>query len=90
MDFDWDDGNAEHILYDHDVTPDEAMEVFYNEPLPLLRHQVGQEWRQRIVGITHGQRILTVVFTLRKGKVRVVTAFDAGLHEIRKFWKRRI
>ena len=89
MDFDWDNGNTEHILYDHHVTPDEAMEVFYNKPIPLFRHKVGKELRQRIVGITKTERILTVVFILRKGKIRVVTAFDAGIHEIKIFWKRR-
>lgn len=89
MDFDWDDGNTEHILYDHDVTQDEAMEVFYNNPVPLYRHKVDREWRQRIVGNTHTQRILTVVFILRERKIRVVTAFDAGIHEIKTFWKRR-
>jgi len=36
--FDWDDGNTEHIIGRHDVYPDEAEQVFYNGP------HVRQDW----------------------------------------------
>ena len=47
------------------------------------------EFRYRVVGYTNNDRILTVVFTLRHSKIRVITAFDSGKKDIRKLKGRK-
>jgi hypothetical protein len=44
-DFDWDDGNALHIIAAHDVYPDEAEQVFYNG---AYVRRVGKRYRVRL------------------------------------------
>jgi uncharacterized DUF497 family protein len=75
FDFDWDDGNRNHIAR-HNVSCEEAEQVLLNAPLEL-----GYEWieEERIaeLGHTNSGRILVVISTWRGHKVRVVTAYDA-------------
>jgi len=74
--FEWDDGNIAHLAK-HDVTPSEAEEVIHNEPFDIELQNEKDEERTLQVGETNTGRILMVVSTLRKRKIRVVTAFDA-------------
>lgn len=75
--FDWDEANTRHIAR-HGVTPREVEEAFANDPLVVLTTQ----WRsgeQRILcaGLTAAGRPLQFVYTLRQGKIRVITAHTA-------------
>jgi uncharacterized DUF497 family protein len=75
--FQWDNANRQHIAA-HDVTTSEAEEVFYNAPLEFEMQDRNGEQRQVIIGPTFAKRILYLVWTLRDGMIRVVTAFSAS------------
>jgi uncharacterized DUF497 family protein len=81
--FDWDEGNTGHIAR-HDVTTDEAEQVVAGERLALAFQDRHGELRRRIIGRTRAGRVLVVVYHLRRGKVRVVTAHTAKATERRK------
>ena len=78
--FEWDQGNLLKNLLKHGVTFFEAEEVFYNEPLLFFHDEKhgGTEKRFIAFGKTHQGKFLTVAFTLRtkKGKIliRVISA----------------
>ena len=58
--FDWNEANILHIAR-HDVTPDEAEEVFWNPPV-LMRMGKGRgELRFVLLGETDGGRCLVVI-----------------------------
>ncbi len=74
--FDWDQGNLDHIQK-HNVIATEAEEIFYNDVIyfPDTRHS-SQEERFLAYGVTNDARLLTIIFTIRKSKVRIVSARD--------------
>ena len=82
--FDWDDGNRTKSTSKHSVTPIEAEEVFLSGQAAPLGMQVSPEVleeRLGIVGPTYMGRILHVVFTLREGKIRPISAQPAHRKE---------
>jgi len=73
--FNWDKGNAGKNETKHGVTDRESEEIFFNRPLVIARNARGEsEIRFVALGKTYGSRLLTVVFTLRSGKIRVISA----------------
>jgi len=75
--FDWDDANIGHIAR-HGVTPDEVEQAFKNDPLVMLATQKrGGETRVLCAGLTDAGRALQFVYTLRRGRIRVITAHTA-------------
>lgn len=87
MDFDWDDDNIEHLAW-HEVEPEEAQDVFYNDRIEYQPYIENGENRQNIVGRTDAGRLLKVIFTLRGGKVRVCSAYTPGKREIEAYKRR--
>jgi uncharacterized DUF497 family protein len=86
--FDWDDDNIEHISR-HGVDPWEAEEALLDPGrIGTPAHNVGGETRRAALGATEAGRILFVVYTRRRGKVRVVTARDAENREKRRYRRR--
>jgi uncharacterized DUF497 family protein len=75
--FDWDDANSAHIAR-HGVTPEEVEQAFANDPLVVLatEKRTGEE-RVVCAGLTGAGRALQFVYTIRRGKVRVITARTA-------------
>ena len=72
--FDWDVGNVAKNSK-HGVAPEEAEEVFLNEPLlvqPDAKHSA-EEKRWQALGRA-GDRHLLVVFTVRRKLIRVISA----------------
>ena len=81
--FDWDQGNREKNWRRHKVTWWECEELFFNQPLYVLRdeqHSLKEE-RFYALGKTHNNRFLFVVFTRRKAKVRIISARDMSKRE---------
>jgi uncharacterized DUF497 family protein len=77
--FEWDNGNEQKNVK-HGVTPAEAEQVFFNEPViitPDESHSVSEQ-RYRALGRTNAGRQLTVIFTLRNNETlfRVISARD--------------
>jgi uncharacterized protein len=76
-DFDWDDANREHLAQ-HGVQPHEAEETFRNDPVDLeVQEDDDDGYRYKQIGETNAGRILVVMSTVRKGRVRIITAWDA-------------
>lgn len=74
--FDWDDGNRRKNQIKHDVSPEECEQVFLNEPLLLLddtAHSL-KEARSFALGRTNEDRKLSISFTLRNERTRVISA----------------
>jgi uncharacterized DUF497 family protein len=72
--FDWDSGNIAKNDK-HGVEPEEAEEIFFNEPLLVHEDEKhsGSEKRRRALGRT-AKRQLLVVFTVRGKLIRVISA----------------
>ena len=76
--FDWDSANVAHIAR-HQVLPSEVEEAFANNPLLVLATQLrGGEERMLCAGPTNEGRALQFVYTVRDGRIRVVTAHSAA------------
>jgi uncharacterized protein len=76
--FDWDDANIGHIAR-HGVAAEEVEQAFANDPLVVLAiHKRGGEERVLCAGLTDKGRALQFVYTMRSGKVRVITAHTAS------------
>ncbi|MBI4064812.1 BrnT family toxin [Candidatus Gottesmanbacteria bacterium] len=81
--FEWDEGNIEKNFITHGVTNKEAEAVFTNKPFLVsldVKHSE-KEKRLQALGKTDEGRQLFIVFTIRKQKVRVVSARDMNRKE---------
>ena len=87
IEFDWDDGNITHLAA-HQVTPTEFEQVMNNDPLELDYELIDNEERYRAAGLTGGVRLLSVVFMVRDGRVRGITAFPATTLDKKAFLER--
>lgn len=87
LEFDWDEGNADKNALKHKVTNRESEEVFLNRPLKIFEDPRHSEKEQRYVayGTTNENRKLTVVFTARKQKIRIISARDQNKKERMKY-----
>ena len=84
--FEWDEGNALHLQLRHGISPEEAEEVFANNPL-FNRTKKGH---YAVFGPTSEGRYLTIVFELKaKGIARPITGWDMSRAEIRYYKKHR-
>jgi uncharacterized DUF497 family protein len=84
--FEWDWANSDHVL-GHGVRPEEAEEA-YSDPArkPAAAYTSGSgEPRRAYYGATLTDRVLYVVFTVRGGAVRIVTAREARAEERRRY-----
>lgn len=84
FEFEWDDGNWQKNARKHGVSTAEIEEVFTAGPAAPLGVQVGPpvpEERMAVVGATSSGRVLHVVFTIRAGRVRPISARPAEKHE---------
>lgn len=82
--FDWDQGNIDKNLKKHNVTNQEAEEVFGNEPLILsedIKHSTKTEYRYQALGKTNKKRLMFLSFTLRKNKIRLISVRDMNKKE---------
>jgi uncharacterized DUF497 family protein len=81
--FEWDDSNALKNWDRHRVTPEEAEDVFFHEPLVVrsdLRH-LKREKRYYALGRTNAERWLFLAFTVRRSRIRVISVRDMNQNE---------
>jgi uncharacterized protein len=81
--FEWDEGNANKNWERHQVSPEEAEEVFFNEPLVVrsdVRHSK-RENRYYALGHTGIGRYLFLAFTVRSSRLRVISVRDMNRKE---------
>ncbi len=88
--FQWDKDNLIKILESHNVTYFECEEAF-NDPnkvmLKDVKHSLNEE-RYLMIGKTNLSRYLFVVFTMRKDKIRVISARDLNKKEYKLYEKK--
>ena len=90
IEFSWDEGNKDKNLLKHGVGSQECEEAFLNHPtltLPDEKHST-TEGRYLLLGITGLKRKVSIIFTLRRNKVRVISARDTNKKE-RKFYEEK-
>ena len=81
--FDWDDGNIQKNWERRRVTPEEAEDLFFNEPL-VVGSDAGHSQRERryyALGRTSPGRRLFAAFTVRGKLIRVISVRDMNLRE---------
>ena len=87
--FEWDGGNLDKSYEKHGVTPKEAEEIFVSEELfvlPDIKHSKSEK-RFIALGVTQDDKNLFVIFTPRKGKIRIVSARRMHKKEVVKYEK---
>jgi uncharacterized DUF497 family protein len=86
MEFEWDEDKNLANIGKHGVSFDEAMQAFLDpkRKIRLNTRHSGNEIRYYCIGVVAG-RVLTVRFTVRKGKVRLIGA--GYWREGRKFYE---
>jgi len=85
--FQWDAGNSEKNWQRHKVSQLECEQAFFNQPLLVataVKHS-GDEQRLFALGRTDTSRELAVVFTLRGGRIRVISARPMSRSERRQY-----
>ena len=87
LDFEWDPQKAAKNFAKHGVSFEEAESVF-GDPLGRitddLRHSVGEE-RYVLLGVSHAQRLLAVMFAERGEAIRLISARRATPRERRDY-----
>jgi uncharacterized DUF497 family protein len=85
--FDWDENNAIKNWERHRVTPEEAEDLFFHEPLVVrsdIRHST-KEKRYYAFGKTGTGRRLFVAFTIRAKLIRVISVRDMNRREAESY-----
>ncbi|MBP9817394.1 BrnT family toxin [Candidatus Shapirobacteria bacterium] len=87
--FEWDEGNIDKNFIRHNVTNQEAEEVFSNEPLIIALDIIHSEREQRYKGLgkTNQSRLLFVSFTKRDEKIRIISIRDMNKKEKNNYEK---
>lgn len=81
--FQWDQGNRDKSRLKHGVSPEEAEQPFFHEPLvvPDAKHSTEDETRYALLGETDGGKQIFVAFTMRGSLVRVISARPMNVKE---------
>jgi len=72
-------------LAKHKVKPTEFEQVMNSNPMDRDYELADDEERFRSIGVTNGGRILSALWTIRNGKIRAITAFNAPLADKKAF-----
>lgn len=76
--FEWDKGNIDKNLKKHNVFNQEVEEVFFNKSIVFSedkKHSTTEK-RYMLWGKTNTNRKLTIFFTIRNNRIRVISARD--------------
>jgi len=81
--FDWDTGNINKNQDKHEVNVNECEEVFFNTPVLIQNDEKHSEKEKRfsVLGRSNDDRYLYLVFTIRRNKIRVISARDQSKKE---------
>ena len=87
--FAWDKGNEDKNWIKHKVTSKECEEVFFDKNKKIskdISHSRKEE-RHILIGETRLKRLLYIVFTIRKEKIRTISARDINRKEKKLYEK---
>ena len=84
FDFEWDQGNHEKSVKKHSVSPEDVESVFELKLAVPIGRQVSPEVNEErlcLVGPAFDGRMLSVIFTLRDGRIRPISGRPASRKE---------
>lgn len=90
LEFEQDEGNKQKNWIKYHVKDEEAEEPFFSEEKVIaedILHSSEQEARYILIGKTKQVRILFIAYTIRKGKIRIISARDADKKEVSLYEK---
>jgi len=89
--FEWDQSKARVNLRKHDVSFEEAESVFYDpESLTIADPDHSEdEFRFVDIGISNHNRVLVVVYTERKDRIRIISVRKATKNERKQYEQSR-
>lgn len=89
LEFDWDDGNSTKSLTKHKISQERAEQVFRNRdllvPLGIQIAPQTNEPRFGVLGMDGLGTHLTISFTIRAGRVRVISVRPMSRKERKKY-----
>jgi uncharacterized DUF497 family protein len=87
MEFEWDAANAEKNWVRHRVSQTECEQVFFNHPLVVGEDVLHSHDEARFfaLGQTDAGRFLFLVYTVRRERVRVISARDMTRRELKEY-----
>lgn len=89
FDFDWDAGNKSKNWIKHKVISEECEETFFDPHKRFLKtSSPDHEPRCILMGKTKKGRFLFIVFTLRRRKIRVISARDMNRKEKKDLYEK--
>lgn len=82
IEFEWDQYNSAKVRLRHNIAPREAEQPFFHDHSIIFdeKHSV-RERRYQMIGETNHGRILFIVFTIRRQKIRIISARSANKKE---------
>ncbi|MBU3978419.1 BrnT family toxin [Patescibacteria group bacterium] len=86
--FEWDKGNHDKNFKKHNISNQEAEEVFINDPKFILsdrKHSSEKEARYMLWGRTNHKKAITIIFTIRNEKIRIISCRDMHKKERREY-----
>ncbi len=85
--FEWDNQKAIANLHKHDLSFESACEAFFDPFLVVLEDMegVGDDLREKLIGMTRDWRIILVVYVMRADRVRLISARDATARERKQY-----
>lgn len=90
LEFEWDKGNKDKNQVKHGICAQECEEVFFDPDKKILKDILhsDNEDRYLLIGQTAAKKVLFIVFTIRRQKVRIISARvtnkrERGLYEER-------
>lgn len=90
LEFEWDKGNIDKNFKKHKLSNKEIEQVFISGKRKFIfedQKHSAREKRYGIFGKTDDGKLLSIVFTLRKDKVRAITARPMSKKERRSYEK---
>ncbi len=87
--FDWDERNLRKIKA-HRIDPIEVEQALSISPILVYEQDAEGEPRYVYYGETANLRLLAVVLTERRGKIRVITAYDLDAGQKRDYLELRM
>jgi len=90
VNFEWNKGNREKNTLKHKVENSECEEAFFNNPVFLPDRLHSQtENRYHAFGVTNNERFLLIAFTIRKNKIRIISARNQDKKEKQYYLKNK-
>lgn len=88
FEFEWDEGNRDKPKK-HGLSQEETEEAFFDEDRVMFADWVHSATERRItlLGKTREGKILNITYTIRKNKIRVVTARPVNKKEVKLYEK---